>query len=80
MRVVRVRSTVSKWRGSAGVAVDREESTAQETASKDTVAHMLYLDHIDRDGHKLFEKVCVLDLEGIVCKRKDSPYKVTETA
>ena len=45
-----------------------------------TQSRMLYLDHIDRDGHKLFEKACVLDLEGIVCKQKDSPYKVTETA
>jgi ATP-dependent DNA ligase len=29
-------------------------------------------------SHNLFEKVCELDLEGIVAKRKDSPYKVTE--
>jgi len=26
----------------------------------------------------LFEQVRKMDLEGIVCKRKDSPYKVTE--
>src|SRR5215831_15854937 len=38
----------------------------------------LYVDHIEGRGHKLFEKVCDLDLEGIVCKQKDSPYKVTE--
>jgi hypothetical protein len=30
------------------------------------------------NGQSLFEKVCGLDLEGIVCKQKDSPYKVTE--
>ena len=26
----------------------------------------------------LFEQIVKMDLEGIVCKRKDSPYKVTE--
>ena len=26
----------------------------------------------------LFEKIVKMDVEGIVCKRKDSPYKVTE--
>ena len=39
---------------------------------------MLYVDHIDRHGHKLFEKVCELDLEGIVAKRMDSQYRATE--
>ena len=28
----------------------------------------------------LFEQIVAMDLEGIVCKRKDSPYKVTEKA
>jgi len=32
----------------------------------------------DFDGRLLFEQVVKMDLEGIVCKRKDSPYKVTE--
>jgi len=39
---------------------------------------ILYLDHIEADGRLLFEEVVRRDLEGIVCKRKDSPYKVTE--
>ena len=26
----------------------------------------------------VFEQIVAMDLEGIVCKRKDSPYKVTE--
>jgi ATP-dependent DNA ligase len=30
------------------------------------------------DGRLLFEKIVKMDLEGIVCKRKDSPHKVTE--
>jgi len=26
----------------------------------------------------VFDQIVALDLEGIVCKQKDSPYKVTE--
>jgi bifunctional non-homologous end joining protein LigD len=37
-----------------------------------------YLDHIAHDGRLLFEQIVRMDLEGMVCKRKDSPYKVTE--
>jgi bifunctional non-homologous end joining protein LigD len=39
---------------------------------------LLYLDHVESDGVLLFEQIVKMDLEGIVCKRKDSPYKVTE--
>ena len=39
---------------------------------------ILHLDHVEGDGRLLFEKIVAMDLEGIVCKRKDSPYKVTE--
>ena len=39
---------------------------------------MLYLDHIESHGRLLFEQIVKMDLEGIVCKRKDSPYKATE--
>jgi len=38
----------------------------------------LYLDHIESDGRLLFDEIVKMDLEGIVCKRKDSPYKFTE--
>lgn len=41
-------------------------------------SRILYLDHVDGDGRLLFEHVVKLDLEGIVCKEKNSPYKVTE--
>jgi bifunctional non-homologous end joining protein LigD len=41
-------------------------------------ARMFYLDHVEGDGCLLFEQIRKMDLEGIVCKRKDSPYKVTE--
>jgi bifunctional non-homologous end joining protein LigD len=39
-------------------------------------ARMLYVDHIEGDGRLLFEQVVRLDLEGMVAKRIDSPYKV----
>ena len=41
-------------------------------------SRLLYLDHVEGDGVLLFEEIVKMDLEGIVCKRKDSPYKVTE--
>jgi len=39
-------------------------------------SRILYLDHVEGDGRLLFEQIVRMDLEGIVCKRKDSPYKV----
>jgi len=36
------------------------------------------MSHYFSDGRLLFEQIVKLDFEGIVCKRKDSPYKVTE--
>jgi bifunctional non-homologous end joining protein LigD len=36
-----------------------------------------YVEHIDRSGTALFERVCKIDLEGIVAKHKHAPY-VTE--
>jgi ATP-dependent DNA ligase len=33
---------------------------------------------VEADGCLLFEQIVKMDLEGIVAKRKDSPYKVTE--
>jgi bifunctional non-homologous end joining protein LigD len=41
-------------------------------------ARMFYLDPVEGDGRLLFEEIVKMDLEGIVCKRKDSPYKGTE--
>src|SRR5881397_266866 len=41
-------------------------------------SRILYLDHVEAAGRLLFEEIVKMDLEGIVCKRKDSPYKVTE--
>lgn len=40
---------------------------------------LLYCDHVEEHGERLFEIVCNKDLEGIVCKPKKSPYQFTET-
>jgi ATP-dependent DNA ligase len=39
-------------------------------------SRILYLG--EDDGRLLFEQIVAMDLEGIVCKQKDSPYKVTK--
>jgi bifunctional non-homologous end joining protein LigD len=41
-------------------------------------SRLLYLDHVENDGKLLFEQIIKMDLEGIVCKRKSSPYRATE--
>src|SRR5215469_13602090 len=38
---------------------------------------VLYVDHIKARGREFFEKVCELDLEGIVVKRKSAAYRAT---
>ncbi len=38
-------------------------------------SRVLYVDHVEFRGQKFFQKVCELDLEGIVAKRKDSYYR-----
>jgi hypothetical protein len=35
-------------------------------------SRILYLDHVEGDGRLLFGQIVAMDLEGIVCKRKDS--------
>src|SRR5262249_21133573 len=43
-------------------------------------SRILYLDHLEGDRRLLFEQIVAMDLEGIVYKLKNSPYKVTLTA
>jgi ATP-dependent DNA ligase len=38
-------------------------------------SRILYLDHIEGAGVKLFERICSNDMEGIVAKRRDSIYR-----
>ena len=37
------------------------------------------MDHIEGSGCELFRRVCEMDLEGIVAKRKDAPYSNTRS-
>ncbi len=39
---------------------------------------MLALQPIDGSGLALYEAVCAADLEGIVAKRLDAPYRIVE--
>ena len=34
-----------------------------------------YSEHLAGDGARMFEHACRLGLEGIVCKRRDAPYR-----
>ena len=45
-----------------------------------TKSPVKYADHIDRTGIALFERVCQLDLEGIVAKYKFAPYGTAKEA
>src|SRR5205823_3949779 len=55
-----------------------ERKTKLKTLIRRKRSRLLYLDHVEGDGRLLFEEIVKMDLEGMVCKRKDSPYKVTE--
>ena len=36
--------------------------------------HLMYCDHIERDGEGLFQRACENDGEGVVAKRNCDPY------
>jgi bifunctional non-homologous end joining protein LigD len=55
-----------------------ERKTALKKLLRRKRSRILYLDHVEGDGRLLLEQIVAMDLEGIVCKRKDSPYMVTE--
>jgi bifunctional non-homologous end joining protein LigD len=42
------------------------------------LSRIVYLDHVENEGRLLFEQIVRMDLEGMVCKRKTSPYRATE--
>jgi len=46
--------------------------------SKVSGSRMRYVEHVEGHGKALFERVCKLDMEGIVAKHSSGPY-VTET-
>src|SRR5205823_6044675 len=54
--------------------LDRKHQLKRLLSSVPASAPLRYVDHIEGAGVALFERVCELDLEGIVAKHKDSPY------
>jgi bifunctional non-homologous end joining protein LigD len=53
---------------------DRKERL-EKLIKKSKCKDILYAQHILANGVGFFEEVCARDLEGIVAKRKNSPYK-----
>ena len=43
-------------------------------------SRLKYVDHVDGSGTALFQRVCKLDLEGIVAKQKSGPYTTDREA
>jgi hypothetical protein len=70
-----VRFTDTMHFGASAAALVRT-TIATETAP--VRSEVPCVNHIDGVGRRLFEKVYEMDLEGIVAKRKDSLYRVTE--
>ena len=46
---------------------------------KASASRMLYADHVERHGMALFQRVCEMDLEGIVAKHSFGPYSEETT-
>ena len=41
----------------------------------DAPERLLYVDHIEDHGEQLFEMICRRDMEGVVAKPKEGPYR-----
>lgn len=54
--------------------IDRKKQLAGLVESSH-IPQLMYAQHIERYGKKLFEEVCRRDLEGLVAKRKLGTYK-----
>ena len=54
--------------------LDRKQELRRLLARAPADSRLKYTDHVDGSGTALFERVCELDLEGIVAKQKSAPY------
>jgi len=54
--------------------VDRKQELRRLLSRVPESSPLKYADHVDGSGTALFERVCKLDLEGIVAKHKAAPY------
>lgn len=64
----------------AGYDVSRAPLTERKRLLRDLLAgaslpELKYSDHIRGNGQAVFDNACKLGMEGIVCKRADSPYE-----
>ena len=53
---------------------DRKQELRRLLRQVPADSRLLYVDHVEGLGTALFERVCELDLEGIVAKQKHGPY------
>jgi hypothetical protein len=54
--------------------IDRRLELRRLLRSAPSESLLRYVDHVNGSGMALFERVCDLDLEGIVAKQKSAPY------
>lgn len=52
-----------------------ERKARLESVAPSRSAHILYVDHVQATGTRLYQAACELDLEGILAKRADSRYE-----
>ena len=57
--------------------IDRKRELRRLLAKTSPPFPVRYVEHVENSGIALFQRICKLDLEGIVAKRKTAPY-VTE--
>jgi DNA ligase D-like protein (predicted ligase)/DNA ligase D-like protein (predicted polymerase)/DNA ligase D-like protein (predicted 3'-phosphoesterase) len=50
-----------------------------DSQSRQTTAHIRYLEHLETSGSAILESACEASLEGIVSKRLDAPYRSGRT-
>jgi ATP-dependent DNA ligase len=54
--------------------IDRKQELRRLLSRVPVTSPIKYADHVDGLGSGLFQRVCKLDLEGIVAKEKSAPY------
>ena len=54
--------------------IERKQELRRLLARAPLDCPLRYVDHVDGSGVALFERVCKLDLEGVVAKHKLAPY------
>ena len=57
-----------------GLPLVQRKQRLQRLVTKAKLPGVIYASHIEQQGIALYQQICQRDLEGIVCKRKDSIY------